>query len=66
MGRQGQTGRTGIRKGQEKPYPPEKKAMKDNAEEALVFQDEMEIHLHPTLTQLWGPVARIMNLWISS
>jgi transposase len=32
--------------------------MKDNAEEALVFQDEMEIHLHPTLTQMWGPVGQ--------
>jgi transposase len=32
--------------------------VKDNAEEALVFQDEMEIHLHPTLTQMWGPVGQ--------
>ena len=24
----------------------------------LVFQDEMEIHLHPTLTQTWGPVGQ--------
>jgi len=31
--------------------------MKDDSEEALVFQDEMEIHLHPTLTQMWGPVG---------
>lgn len=31
--------------------------MKDNSEEALVFQDEMEIHLHPTLTQMWGPIG---------
>jgi transposase len=32
--------------------------MKDDAEEALVFQDEMEIHLPPTLTQMWGPVGQ--------
>jgi len=32
--------------------------VKDKAEEVLVFQDEMEIHLHPTLTQMWGPVGQ--------
>jgi len=32
--------------------------VKDDAKEALVFQDEMEIHLHPTLTQMWGPVGQ--------
>ncbi|MHC4389612.1 MAG: IS630 family transposase [Planctomycetota bacterium] len=32
--------------------------MKDQAEEALVFQDEMEIHRHPTLTQMWAPVGQ--------
>jgi len=32
--------------------------MKDDSEEALVFQDEMEIHLHPTLTQMWAPVGQ--------
>ena len=32
--------------------------MKDDAKEALVFQDEMEIHLHPTLTQMWGAVGQ--------
>jgi hypothetical protein len=32
--------------------------MKVDAEEALVFQDEMEIHLHPTLTQMWGLVGQ--------
>jgi len=32
--------------------------VKDDATEALVFQDEMEIHLHPTLTQMWGPVGQ--------
>jgi transposase len=28
-----------------------------NAPEALVFQDEVEIHRHPTLTRMWGPVG---------
>ena len=32
--------------------------MRDDAEETLVFQDEMEIHLHPTLTQMWWPVGQ--------
>lgn len=32
--------------------------MKNDAQYALVFQDEMEIHLHPTLTQMWGPVGQ--------
>jgi transposase len=31
--------------------------MKDDATEALIFQDEMEIHRHPTLTRMWGPVG---------
>lgn len=34
-----------------------KKALKKNAPEALVFQDEVEIHLHPTLTRMWAPVG---------
>ena len=28
--------------------------MKADAKEALVFQDELEIHRHPTLTRMWG------------
>ena len=31
--------------------------MKKNAPEALVFQDEVEIHRHPTLARMWGPVG---------
>jgi transposase len=50
---QGQTRRNRIRKGQESPYPLEKKAMKPDATEALVFQDETEIHRHPILTRMW-------------
>ena len=32
--------------------------MKQNAEETLVFQDEMEIHRHPTLTRMWGLIGQ--------
>jgi transposase len=31
--------------------------LRKNAAEALVFQDEVEIHRHPTLTRMWAPVA---------
>ena len=31
--------------------------MRKNAAEALVFQDEMEIHRHPTLTRMLSPVG---------
>ena len=31
--------------------------MKEEAPEALVFQDEVEIHRHPTLTSMWAPVG---------
>jgi len=32
--------------------------MRDDAEEALVFQDEMEIHRHPTLARMWAVVGQ--------
>lgn len=32
--------------------------MRKNAAEALVFQDEMEIHRHPTLTRMLAPVGQ--------
>jgi transposase len=31
--------------------------LKKNATEALVFQDEVEIHRLPALTRMWGPVG---------
>lgn len=31
--------------------------MRKNAAEALVFQDEVEIHRHPTLTRMWAPTG---------
>jgi transposase len=31
--------------------------LRKNAAEALVFQDEVEIHRHPTLTRMWSPVG---------
>jgi transposase len=30
----------------------------ENADEALIFQDEMEIHRHPALTRMWAPVGQ--------
>jgi transposase len=51
---EGQARRSCLREGQETPCSLEKKAMKPNAKEALVFQDETEIHRHPTLTRMWG------------
>ena len=32
--------------------------MRDDADFALIFQDEMEIHLHPALTRMWAPVGQ--------
>jgi transposase len=32
--------------------------LKKDASEALVFQDEVEIHRHPTLARMWGPVGK--------
>jgi transposase len=32
--------------------------VRDDAEFALIFQDEMEIHRHPALTRMWAPVGR--------
>jgi len=31
--------------------------MKDAAPEALVYQDEVEIHRHPALARMWAPVG---------
>jgi len=31
--------------------------LRKNAAEALIYQDEVEIHLHPTLTRMWAPVG---------
>jgi len=31
--------------------------VKEDATEALVFQDEVEIHRHPALTKMWAPVG---------
>lgn len=32
--------------------------MSDDPNEVLVFQDEVEIHRHPTLTRAWAPVGQ--------
>jgi transposase len=55
---QRQEERGGLRKGQETAYSPEKKVMKPDSREALVFQDETEIHRHPALTRMWGPKGK--------
>jgi transposase len=34
-----------------------KKALSDDAPEALIFQDEVEIHRLPALTRIWAPVG---------
>jgi len=34
-----------------------KKALKKDASESLVFQDEMEIHRHSALARMWAPVG---------
>lgn len=34
-----------------------KKALRKNAAEALIFQDEVEIHLHPALARTWAKVG---------
>ena len=31
--------------------------MRKNAAEALVFQDEVEIHRYPALARMWAPVG---------
>jgi len=32
--------------------------LSDNPDEILLFQDEVEIHRHPTLTRVWAPVGQ--------
>ena len=36
----------------------EKRAIEGDSNAVLIYQDEMEIHLHPALTRMWAPVAR--------
>src|SRR5438876_786005 len=52
-----QTQRGGVREVQGGADRIKKKALRKNAAEALVFQDEVEIHRHPTLTRMWAPVG---------
>jgi hypothetical protein len=35
-----------------------KKALRKNAREVLIFQDEVEIHRHPTLARMGAPVGQ--------
>src|SRR5438477_6970484 len=54
---EGQTRRSRLPEGQRRADGLEKKALRKNAAEALVFQDEVEIHRHPTLTRMWAPIG---------
>src|SRR6516165_1892414 len=40
----------------------QKKAVRDDADEALIFQDEMEIHRHPALARMWAPVGQQLEV----
>ena len=55
---EGEAQRGCLRKGEEATAAVKKKALKKDAPEALVFQDEVEIHRHPTLSRMWGPVGK--------
>lgn len=54
---QGQTQRSRLSQGTQGTRGAKKKYVRKNAAESLVFQDEVEIHLHPTLTRMWAPVG---------
>ncbi|MCH8969643.1 MAG: IS630 family transposase [Planctomycetes bacterium] len=51
------TRRKGPRQSQNGAARPQKKALRKNAAEALLFQDETEIHLHPLLTRMWARIG---------
>src|SRR6516164_7012125 len=55
---EGEARRGCLRNGQEAIAPAKKKALKKDAPEALVFQDEVEVHRHPTLSRMWAPVGK--------
>ena len=55
---EGEARRGCLRNGEEATASVKKKALKKDAPEALVFQDEVEIHRHPTLSRMWGPVGK--------
>ena len=55
---EGQTRRGCLCEGEEAIAAVKKKALKKDASEALVFQDEVEIHRHPTLSRMWAPVGK--------
>jgi hypothetical protein len=49
---QGQTRRDGLQTGRREAENPSQKAIRDDAEDVLIYQDEMEIHRHPALTRM--------------
>jgi transposase len=46
-----------YRKAKRKLRGLKKQAVRKDAPEALVFQDEVEIHRHPSLARMWAPVG---------
>src|SRR5262249_37181719 len=54
---EGQTRRGGLPAGCGGTRRLEKKAFRTNAAEVLIYQDEVEIHRHPTLARVWAPVG---------
>src|ERR1700750_1571982 len=55
---QGQTGRGGLRARAAGAAGLEKKALAEDADFVLIYQDEREIHRHPALTRMWAPVGQ--------
>jgi hypothetical protein len=54
----GQARRGGLRKGRARIETPEKRAIAKDSNAVLIFQDAMEIHRHPALTQMWAPLGQ--------
>ena len=53
-----QTRRGRLCAGPRRVENPQKKALRKNAGEVLIFQDEVEIHLHPALARMWALVGK--------
>ncbi len=53
----GKRDETAYRKAKKELRGLKKKAVQDDALEALVFQDEVEIHRHPSLARMWALVG---------
>jgi hypothetical protein len=56
---EGQTRRSGLSDDPPTARPSKENTLKDDATEALVFQDEVEIHRHPALARMGAPVYHV-------